>query len=101
MAKVKSLSPKRKAQKFAKELKTGKCFTNAGVKKKDKHGKHKTLTKKQRSYRAGYLDARKDIGVANKLRKNKTPTHDYSNFFDFNEKGRIKGSYVDGIFEPD
>ena len=69
MANVKYLSPKDKARKFANELKTGKCFTNNGEKKKDKNGKQKILSKKQRSYRAGYLDARKDIGVANKLRK--------------------------------
>ena len=34
MVKVKSLSPKRKAKKFAKEFRTGKCFTNSGEKKK-------------------------------------------------------------------
>lgn len=34
--------------------------------------------------------------------RNKTPVYDYSTFFDFDERGRIKGSYTpDGFFEPD
>lgn len=33
--------------------------------------------------------------------RNKTPVYDYSTFFDFDERGRIKGSYIDGRFEPD
>ena len=32
----------------------------------------------------------------------KQPVYDYSKFFDFDSRGRIKGSYnVDGFFEPD
>ena len=33
--------------------------------------------------------------------KKKTPVFDYSEFFDFDSRGRIKGSYIDGRFEPD
>ena len=38
-----------------------------------------------------------------KLRKKpKAPTYDYSKWFDFDNRGRIKGSYTaDGFFEPD
>ncbi len=39
------------------------------------------------------------LGQAN---KKKEPKHDYSKFFDFDSRGRIKGSYTpDGFFEPD
>jgi len=34
--------------------------------------------------------------------KRDKPIFDYSTYFDFNEKGNIKGSYTaDGFFEPD
>lgn len=29
------------------------------------------------------------------------PVYDYSKYFDFDGRGRIKGSYIDGRFEPD
>lgn len=29
------------------------------------------------------------------------PVFDYSEYFDFDGRGRIKGSYIDGKFEPD
>lgn len=31
----------------------------------------------------------------------KAPVYDYSKDFDFTSRGRIKGSYIDGRFEPD
>lgn len=64
------LSPKMKGRKYAAELKANKRATNDGVVKKDKYGNVLTLSKEQRSYRAGYLDARKDIGKAAAYAKN-------------------------------
>ena len=66
MAKFVRLSPKRKGKKAALELRTGKRFTNSKQPKRGKNGKQLTLTKTGRAYRAGYLDARKDIGQAAK-----------------------------------
>ena len=60
------LSPKQKGHKAAKELKTGKRYCNDGEPKKGKNGQHLSVTKAGRAYRAGYLDARKDIGRAAK-----------------------------------
>ena len=65
------LSPKRKGRKAAYELRTGKRFTNTGQPKRDKNGKQLTVVKAGRAYRAGYLDARKDIGQAAKVARKK------------------------------
>ena len=54
------LNPARKGKKYAHELRTGKRFTNNGQPKKNKEGYHLGLNKVQRSYRCGYLQARKD-----------------------------------------
>ena len=41
-------------------------------------------------------------GFSNKTKKGNKPVYDYSKDFDFDKKGRIKGSYTsDGFFEPD
>lgn len=64
MAKFTRLSPKRKGRKAAYELRTGKRFTNNGEVKRGSNGKQLSVTKLGRAYRAGYLDARKDIGQA-------------------------------------
>ncbi len=59
------LSPKEKGNKYAKELKEGYATTNAGEVKMSKDGSTIiNLSDSQRAYRAGYLDARKDIGKA-------------------------------------
>ena len=63
------LNPSRKGAKYAHELKTGKRFTNNGQPKKNKNGYHLGLNKVQRSYRSGYLQARKDNANCYKAKK--------------------------------
>ena len=58
------LNPYGKGKKFARELKEGKRFTNDGKLKTTKSGKPKRLTDTQKSFRAGYLQARKDSAKA-------------------------------------
>ena len=65
------LNPSEKGAKFAKELKTGFKRTNTGQYKLNKDKKGIKLTAEQRSYRAGYLDARKDSANAFKAIKKK------------------------------
>ena len=66
------LSPKRKGKKADYELKTGKRYCNDGEPKKGKNGQHLKVSKEGRAYRAGYLDAREDIGrAANAISKRK------------------------------
>lgn len=66
----KYLSPKQKGQKAAAELRSGKRVTNDGLPKLGKNGHQLKVTKTGKAYRAGYLDAREDIGkAANFLRK--------------------------------
>ncbi len=62
------LSPKEKGKKYASELRTGASLTNDGEFKRNKDGSYRGLTKVQRAYRGGYLDARKDIGKARQHR---------------------------------
>lgn len=64
------LNPSEKAGKYAGELRTGIRKTNEGRYKADKNG-DVGLTKVQRSYRAGYLDARKDNAKAYNANKKK------------------------------
>ena len=65
------LNPARKSSKYEYELKTNKRFTNNGLPKINaKTGKQMTLNKNQRSYRSGYLDARKDNSNCYKAKKN-------------------------------
>ena len=72
MSKFIFLSPKRKGKKAAHELKTGKRFCNNGEPKRGKNGQQLKVSKSGRAYRAGYLDAREDIGkAAKKARKRK------------------------------
>ena len=63
------LNPAGKAAKFAKELKENKRYTNSGTEKKDYAGKPLKLTKAQRRYRKGYLDARRDNSKAFKAKR--------------------------------
>lgn len=54
------LTPAGKAAKYVAEISNNMCCTNDGEVKFGKNGKPKRLTAKQKAYRAGYLDARKD-----------------------------------------
>lgn len=54
------LNPTEKGKKYAKELKEKKCYTNDLVPKKSENGRVRSLTKEQKAYRHGYLDARQD-----------------------------------------
>ena len=65
------LNPAEKGRKYSLELKHKKGLTNFGKRKLDKNGYTKRLTKEQLSYRAGYLDARKDSAKAYKSNKKK------------------------------
>lgn len=58
------LNPSEKGAKYADELRNGTRYTNDGRYKADKDGVVLGLTKEQRSYRAGYLDAQKDSAKA-------------------------------------
>ena len=63
------LNPAERGEKFAKELKQNRKRTNAGSYKLDKDKKSIKLTKEERAYRAGYLDARSDGAKAYKAKK--------------------------------
>ncbi len=65
------LTPNGKGAKYAKELEHNVGITNDGFVKKDKKGRVIKLTDKQRSYRSGYLDARKDAAKAYKAKLSK------------------------------
>lgn len=65
------LNPAEKGEKYAKELRTGKKYTNDGAVKKDNKGKVIKLGKKERAYRGGYMDARKDNAKAYKSKRSK------------------------------
>ena len=54
------LNPQEKRNKFFAELKGGTAITNLGEVKKHKNGRKKTLTKEQRAYRSGYIQAQND-----------------------------------------
>ena len=69
--KVRLLTPDQKGAKAALELKQGVKHTNFGKVKRDENGSPLKLTKAQRSYRAGYLDARNDNAKAYKANKAK------------------------------
>lgn len=58
------LTPAGKGTKYAVELREKLRITNDGIIKTDDKGKPLSLTKEQRSYRAGYLDAQKDAAKA-------------------------------------
>ncbi len=58
------LNPNGKGAKYALELKTNLAHTNNGDVKLDKKGNKTTLSKVQRSFRAGYLQAQSDNAKA-------------------------------------
>ena len=61
---VRLLTPAQKGGKFAFEMRNGVKVTNFGGAKRNRNGKLRRLTKTERAYRAGYLDARKDNAKA-------------------------------------
>ena len=63
-----ALNPSGKGAKYAKELKDGKRVTNSGSPKLNVNGKQMSLTKEQRAFRSGYLQARKDSANAYKAK---------------------------------
>ena len=65
------LNPYGKGRKYATELKHGKRLTNDFKRKRDESGKQMSLSVKQKSYRAGYLQARKDSAACYKAIKAK------------------------------
>ena len=68
---IRLLTPDQKGAKAAVELKKGVKLTNFGEVKRTQNGSPMKLTKVERSYRAGYLDARKDNAKAYKHNKQK------------------------------
>lgn len=54
------LNPKEKGDKYARELRENKKYTNDYVLKKDDKGNPIPLTDSDRKYRCGYLNSRKD-----------------------------------------
>lgn len=62
--KIRLLTPAQKGAKAAVELKRGVKMTNFGQVKVTQSGNPKKLTKAERAYRAGYLDARSDNAKA-------------------------------------
>ncbi len=65
------LNPSEKGAKYAKEMRSGVKTTNDGRIKRDKAGNAIGLNRTEKSYRAGYLDARKDSANAYKARSKK------------------------------
>ncbi len=62
------LNPSGKAEKFVKELKEDKRYTNDGKVKKDKDGNEMHLTSEQRAYRSAYIKALSDNAKAYKAK---------------------------------
>lgn len=65
------LNPSERSVKFAKELKENRKRTNEMKFKLDENKKSIKLDEKERAFRAGYLEARKDSSKAYKANKNK------------------------------
>ena len=65
------LNPQEKGLKAADELRNNIMLTNEGNIKFDNFGKPQKLTKEQRAYRSGYLDARKDSAKCWKAQQKK------------------------------
>lgn len=69
--KVTLLNPSEKGKKYAMELKTNVPQTNNGLLKVNQNGEIRSLSKAQRAYRAGFLDAQKASAKAYNARQNK------------------------------
>lgn len=67
--KIRLLTPAQKGAKAAVELKKGVKLTNFGKVKTNRDGSPRKLTKVERAYRAGYLNARSDNAKAYKHNK--------------------------------
>lgn len=67
--KVTLLNPSGKGEKYARELKENKRYTNDGTVKTDENGNELHLTKEQRAYRSAYLTALKDNAKAFNAKK--------------------------------
>lgn len=65
------LNPSEKGEKYADELRNNIRYTNDGKYKADKDGVVDSLSKTQRAYRSGYLDAKKDSANCYKHLKKK------------------------------
>lgn len=65
------LNPAEKGEKAAKELKTGKRYTNDGAPKYGRNGQQRKVTKTGKAWRSGYLSARKDNAAAYKAKRKK------------------------------
>ncbi len=65
------LNPSEKGGKYAAELSYGSKLTNAGYPKLTKDNAQIKLTKAERAYRSGYLDAQKDSARAFKAKQSK------------------------------
>lgn len=65
------LTPHGKGAKYATELKENRRRTNDGLVKKDKNGKEQRLTKQQKAFRSGYLQAQTDSARAYKAKNKK------------------------------
>jgi len=98
---IKLLNPSEKSKKYANEIKDGVCIDNYGRRIKTKSGKDKRLSDLQRSYRLGYLQARKDsVKIYNKNRNTpksnnyKKDKHYYKETLSEREINLIKGIKV-------
>ena len=80
------LNPAEKGKKAAKELKTGKRFTNDGQPKRGRNGQQLNVTKEGKAWRSGYLNARKDNANAYKAKRKKIKRGAYDSFGRVNEK---------------
>ena len=101
---AKGENPAKRSKRYARELKSGKNELTG-----------KPLTKGQRGFRGGVLNERSwgasihKHNAANKPKrtsaKKKRVNVNWGNYrsndFDYDEYGNIKGSYVNGRFEPD
>ena len=65
------LNPAEKGKKAAKELKTGKRYTNDGDPKYGRNGQQLKVTKTGKAWRSGYLKAREDNANAYKAKRKK------------------------------
>ncbi len=97
---AKGESPFKRSKRYARELKSGKNELTGAP-----------LTKGQKSFRYGVLNERKwgfkilgykksknsNQNVSGKQTNSNNPYDD----FDYDSYGNIKGSYIDGRFEPD
>ena len=75
--KVRLMNPSQKAEKFAMELKNDIHLTNFGEVKTKRNGKPKRLSDTQKSFRSGYLSARKDNAKAYKSNQRKRVVSGY------------------------